>query len=117
MISSSGTKRVPESPTATNRGSISLGTFTRAKVEACVSGSSTRTASDSDRFEMYGNGPPEPDRQRREDGEDLAVELLGQLRALVVGDLVVAEDLDAVLGQLGPQLALHAARLALARAR
>ena len=36
----------------TKRGSISLGTLTRAKVVTCVCGSRTRTASDSERLEM-----------------------------------------------------------------
>ena len=39
-------------PAGTKRGSISLGTLTRAKVVSCVCGSRTSTASDSDRFEM-----------------------------------------------------------------
>ena len=39
-------------PTGTKRGSISLGTFTRANVCTSVTGSRTITASDSERFEM-----------------------------------------------------------------
>ena len=46
--------------TGTKRGSISLGTLTRAKVVTRVCGSRTSTASDSDRLEMYGNGRPSP---------------------------------------------------------
>ena len=56
---SSGTNVFP-SPTGRKRGSISFGTFTRAKVSCAVCGSRTSTASDSDRFEMYGNGRPSP---------------------------------------------------------
>ena len=59
ITSSSGTNVCP-SPTGTNRGSISFGTFTRAKVCTPVTGSRTITPSDSDRFEMYGNGRPRP---------------------------------------------------------
>ena len=51
MTCSIGTKVSP-SPTGTNRGSISLGTLTRAKVSWPDTGSRTSTASDSDRLEM-----------------------------------------------------------------
>jgi hypothetical protein len=51
---------VRPSPTGTNRGSISFGTFTRANVCMSVTGSRTITPSDSDRLEMYGNGRPSP---------------------------------------------------------
>ena len=44
----------------TNRGSISVGIFTRAKVSTSVCGSRTITPSESDRLEMYGNGRPSP---------------------------------------------------------
>ena len=61
MRSSSGTKTWPSAPsTGTKRGSISFGTFTRANVVCDVVGSRTRTARDSDRLEMYGNGRPSP---------------------------------------------------------
>ena len=59
-ISSSSVTNVWPSPTATNRGSISFGTFTRANVSTSVTGSRTITPSDSDRLEMYGNGRPSP---------------------------------------------------------
>ena len=59
MTCSSGTKVRP-SPTGTKRGSISFGTFTRAKVSWPVTGSRTSTASESERLEMYGNGRPRP---------------------------------------------------------
>ena len=59
ITSSSGTNVRP-SPTGTKRGSISFGTFTRAKVCTSVTGSRTITPSDSDRLEMYGNGRPRP---------------------------------------------------------
>ena len=54
MTSSSGTSvTVPGSPsTARKRGSISFGTFTRAKLVAPPAGSRTSTASDSERLEM-----------------------------------------------------------------
>ena len=52
ISSSSGTNVVGSSSSATNRGSISFGTLTRAKVTWPPTGSLTRTASDSDRFEM-----------------------------------------------------------------
>ena len=54
MSSSSATKVrcVRSSSVGTKRGSISLGTFTRAKVVTCVCGSRTSTASESDRLEM-----------------------------------------------------------------
>ena len=51
-MSSSSATNIVVVPIGTKRGSISLGTFTRAKVVTCVCGSRTRTASDSDRFEM-----------------------------------------------------------------
>ena len=56
ITSSIGTK-CSGRPAGTQRGS-DFGTFTRAKCSAPVCGSRTRTASDSDRFEMYGNGCP-----------------------------------------------------------
>ena len=59
-ISSSSVTNVRPSPVATNRGSISFGTFTRAKVSTSVIGSRTITPSESDRLEMYGNGRPRP---------------------------------------------------------
>ena len=49
--SSSGTNVRP-SPTGTKRGSISLGTFTRAKASTPPTGSRTTTPSDSERLEM-----------------------------------------------------------------
>jgi hypothetical protein len=52
MTSSIGTNAQSDSSSATNRGSISLGTFTRANVSCALTGSRTSTASDSDRFEM-----------------------------------------------------------------
>ena len=82
-ISSSSGTNVRPSPTGTKRGSISFGTFTRANVSTSVTGSRTITPSDSDRLEMYGNGRPRPDRQRRQHGEDLAPEaLVERLRSL-----------------------------------
>ena len=63
---------------ATKRGSISFGTFTRANVSCPVRGSRTSTASDSDRFEMYGNGRPRPTASGVSDREDLAAEALGR---------------------------------------
>ena len=45
---------------STNRGSTSLGTFTRANASWSSSGSCSRTIRLSDRFEMYGNGRPGP---------------------------------------------------------
>ena len=59
-ISSSSTTNERPSPTGTKRGSISFGTFTRANVSTSVTGSRTTTPSDSERFEMYGNGRPRP---------------------------------------------------------
>ncbi len=59
MRSSSVTKRSPSSPTGRKRGSTS-GTFTRARRRWPVSGSRSITPSESERFEMYGNGRPGP---------------------------------------------------------
>ena len=58
ITDSSGTN--VSSPIGTNRGSTSFGTFTRANVSTSETGSRTNTPSDSDRFEMYGNGRPGP---------------------------------------------------------
>ena len=58
MMSSSGTNVSLE--ILKNRGSTSLGTFTRANTSASISGSCRRTIRLSDRFEMYGNGRPGP---------------------------------------------------------
>jgi hypothetical protein len=60
ITSSSATNVSSSSSSATNRGSISFGTFTRANVVCCVTGSRSRTARLSDRFEMYGKGRPRP---------------------------------------------------------
>ena len=112
MTSSSGTKVRLSSPTGTKRGRISVGTLTRAKVVSPICGSRTSTASDSERLEMYGNGRPDADGQRREHGEHLAAEALVERLALLGVDLVDADDADAVLGQRGAQVALDAACLA-----
>ena len=58
---------------------------------------------------MYGERPPEADGERREHREDLAPEALGELLALGAGDVVEADDADAVLGQRGAQVMLDAA--------
>jgi hypothetical protein len=113
MTSSSGDEASCPSPTGTKRGSISLGTFTRANVRRLGLGVLDEDRERQRQVRDVGKRSPEADGQRGEHREDLPVEVLGQLRALVVGDLVVAEDLDALLGQRGAQLALHAARLAL----
>ena len=60
MTSSSAMNVCGSPSSATKRGSISVGTFTRAKARWSVTGSRTSTASDSDRLEMYGNGRPGP---------------------------------------------------------
>ena len=60
MTSSRGTNLGAPSATGTKRGSISFGTFTRAKVRMSVTGSRSRTTSDSERLEMYGKGRPTP---------------------------------------------------------
>ena len=72
MTSSSARSGVA-APSGRKRGSTS-GTFTRAKRRSPVSGSRTNTPSESERLEMYGNGCPGPDRQRRQHREDLRVE-------------------------------------------
>jgi hypothetical protein len=53
---------------------------------------------------------PEPDRQRREDREDLAPEALVEALALVGGDVVEVDDADAVLGQRRADVLLQHAR-------
>ena len=58
MTCSSETYR-PRPPISRKRGRPS-GIFTRAKRSSPVSGSAAKTASDSDRPEMYGNGWPGP---------------------------------------------------------
>ena len=58
---------------------------------------------------MYGNGRPEPDGQRREDGEDLAAEALLERLALLVADVLARDDPDAVLRERGQQLLAQAA--------
>jgi hypothetical protein len=62
-----------------------------------------------------GERAPEPDRQRGEHGEDLAPEALVEHLALVAGHVGDGDDGDPVLGQRGADLALRAARLALAQ--
>ena len=62
--------------------------------------------------------PPEPDRQRREHGEDLAPEALVELRAVLRRRPRRSATMpDAVLGERGPQVAVEAGGLARAAAR
>ena len=110
-------RRSSPSPTWTKRGSSSLGTLTRANVVVWR----LRVAhEDGQRHREVGDvreRAPEPDGERREHREDLAAEALVDAVALLAGELVERDDRDAVLGQLGAQLVLDAARLALGQRR
>ena len=92
-------------PTGTKRGSISLGTFTRAKVVhlrlrvAHEDGERQRQVGD------VGERAPEPDGERREDREDLAAEALVERLALArAATSSIGTIADAVLGQRRAQL-------------
>ena len=58
ITSSSGTNT--PAPIDRSRGSTSRGTFTRANSSSPPTGSRSQTASESERFEMYGKGRPGP---------------------------------------------------------
>jgi len=93
------------SSSATNRGSISVGTLTRAKV-ADEYRERQREARD------VRERAPRADGQRCEHGEDLTAEALGKRLALRLADVRDLDDPDAVLGQGRDQLLMHAARAA-----
>ena len=118
MTSSSGTKRRSSpSPTGTKRGSSSLGTLTRANVVVCGLRVAHEDGEAQRQVRDVRERPPEPDGERRQHREDLAAEALVDAVALLAGELVERDDRDPVLGQLGAQLVLDAARLALGQRR
>ena len=80
------------------------GILTRAKRCSPVCGSRRPTAIESVSVLMYGNGWPGVDRERRQHRVDLVVEAPAQ-GLVVVGDLVVVEDLDALGRELAAELA------------
>ena len=84
MTSSSGTNVCGSSSSATKRGSISVGTLTRAKLRASVIGSRTSTASDSRQARDVGKRAAGADGQRRQRREDLAPEALRESDAVGV---------------------------------
>ena len=92
---SSGTNCVRASGTGTQRGRL-FGTFTRAKCTVPRSGSRTSTASDSERLEMYGNGWPGIDRERRQNREHLRLEVLVDRAPLARRELVDVDEAHAV---------------------
>ena len=85
-------------PTSISRGRIG-GTLIRAKSRSPVSGSRTVTASDSDRSLMYGNGWPGSTASGVSTGKISSKKRCAQLQ-VALRPLVVADDADALLGQL-----------------
>ncbi len=115
MTCSSATNVRPSSPTGRKRGSISFGTFTRANVRTPVCGSRTRTASDSDRLEMYGNGRPTPTASGVSTGKIWRLKRSASCSPCSSERSSSADDVDAVLGQLRAQPPVEGARLAVAQ--
>ena len=96
MTWSSSTNR---SRSTSNRRGRSGGILTRANRFSPVSGSRSPTAIERRERADVRERVPRVHRERREDREDLVVEPLAE-RLVVLGDLVVVEDLDALGGEL-----------------
>ena len=77
--------------------------MTRAKPRSPVSGSRSPTAIERLSVEMYGNGWPGVDGERRQDREDLVEEPLAE-GVVVLGDRGVVEELDALGRERAPDV-------------
>ena len=99
MTSSSATNVFGASSTSTKRSSISVGTFTRANVCSPVERVAHERRERQRQARDVRKRPPLADGERRQHREDLAPEALVERLALRLGEVVEAEDADAVLGE------------------
>ena len=110
MMSSSGTNM--SGAMRTKRGSTSFGTFTRANVSARETGSRSHTASESDRFEMYGKGRPGPTASGVSTGKICSAKMRSIARELVALAARAVDYPDSVLRERRAQLVVPGARMA-----
>ena len=102
---SRGTKWLAR-PNGTQRGKL-FGTFTRAKCFAPVSGSQIWTASESERFEMYGNGWPGSTASGVSTGKTCDSKNSSTDQPFFRREIGHAQQLDAVRVQLGQQMVVE----------